>query len=119
MNWYIAKIVFNININYGSQQTQFDVQLRIIEAINKNEAYSKACSMGKGEEMVFKNEDGNLVDWKFIDVAEVHDLTVLADGALVYDFTHVDEDPHEYINFIKRRAMDFQQKTAWKVEALQ
>ena len=107
MKKYIAKIVFNININQGAYQNQFDEQLHIIEAPNINNAYISACSIGKQEEEVFINENGEQVNWKFIDVSALYILPETSNAFALFTFTNIEDDPLQYINFIKQRALDF------------
>jgi hypothetical protein len=46
MNWYIAKLVFAINHQGLNDSTQFDEQLRLIEAKDKLEGLMKARMIG-------------------------------------------------------------------------
>ncbi|HKR05834.1 MAG TPA: DUF4288 domain-containing protein [Bacteroidia bacterium] len=108
MKWYIAKLVFNININNGSNTSQFDEQLRLIEASEPGTAFIKARSLGKSEEDSFLNEKGENVTWEFIDVTDVQPLNELRHGAEIYTSTHKDDQPEEYINFIRLKALMIQ-----------
>ena len=108
MNWYIAKIIFNIQLNNGINHSQFDEQLRLIEAAGPADAFSKARLLGKEEENRFKNENGEDVTWKFIDVADIQQLNELQHGTEVYSFTHEDRESDDYINFIRRKAQILQ-----------
>ena len=54
MNWYLTKIVFRIVCGEGKHTPQFDEQLRVIAADNKEEAFYKARAIGKDEEEFFK-----------------------------------------------------------------
>ena len=47
MNWYLTKIVFQIDIGKGKNSNQFDEQLRMIKAASTEEAFFKARSNGK------------------------------------------------------------------------
>ena len=105
MNWYLAKIIFNININNGMNASQFDEQLRLIEAQTPDEAFFKARALGKQEEESFINEKKNTVDWKFIDVAELTQLNELKDGSEIYSNTHEADEVNAYIKFVKHKAM--------------
>jgi hypothetical protein len=108
MNWYIAKLIFNININNGKNQSQFDEQLRLISAYNSNEAYYKAELIGKSENESFESNADNTIEWQFIDVAEIVLLTEIKDGMELYSNTIKSENPNEFIQHIKLRANQFQ-----------
>jgi Domain of unknown function (DUF4288) len=108
MNWYIAKIVFNININEGYNQSQFDEQLRLIEAINLDEALEKAKKIGKAEEHFFTNSKQEKVHWNFIDVMELNLLPELKHGAELYSFTHTTDKLYDYIYLVQQKSKSVQ-----------
>lgn len=108
MKWYLAKIIFNININEGYNQSQFDEQWRIIEATDQNMALEKAINIGKCEEQIFANQNNENIHWKFIDVMELSELPELIDGAEIYSNTIEIEKRNEYIKLIKLKAKRLQ-----------
>ena len=110
MNWYIAKIVFNIDINNGANQSQFDEQFRLIESANLEDALAKGRDLGKKEETVFLNNKGETVHWNFIDVADLQPLQNLSHGTEIYSSTYVDEESKDYINFIRQKALSIQRR---------
>jgi hypothetical protein len=107
MKWYIAKLIFNINIE-GTLQAQFDEQLRLINAHSSEEAFYKARALGKKEEETFLNENSHQVSWKFIDVAELSSMDGLKDGAEIYSNTYEAEEANAYIKFVRHKAMVIQ-----------
>ncbi len=109
MNWYLTKLIFNINVNNGGNDVQFDEQLRLIKASDAEEAFYKARVLGKEEEKNQPEEKGlNQVKWKFIDVAELNCISELKDGMEIYSTTHEQEEASDYIKFIRHRAMVIQ-----------
>ena len=50
MEKYLAKLMFNINIDNGNDASQFDEQVRIIESRSLEDAFYKARVIGKKEE---------------------------------------------------------------------
>lgn len=108
MNWYITKLVFNIDIENGKNNAQFDEQLRMIKAESIDEAFFKARAFGKSEEAMFVNTNKKLVNWKFIDVSEIQLVNELSDGAEIYTSTHETEEVNAYINFVRHKAMVIQ-----------
>ncbi len=111
MNWYLAKLVFNISIDNGNHNTQFDEQTRLIEASNSEAAFFKARTIGKKEEESFVNSENALVEWKFIDVAEVYALENIKDGGEVYSVTHEKQNASSFIDYVKNKSMLIQAKT--------
>lgn len=104
MKWYMAKIVYQIICGEGRHTPQFDEQLRLIHAEDNLHAFHKARSIGKQEEDCFLNHVNKLVQWKFIDVSEIHLLDVLTDGAEVYSKIYEDENADIYIRFVHSKA---------------
>ena len=84
MNWYIAKVIFQIICGDGNHKPQFDEQLRVVSGENIAEAFQKACSIGKKEEDTFMNNNQKMVQWKFINVPEIYCLSEIVDGAEIY-----------------------------------
>lgn len=107
---YLAKLVFNININNGDHNSQFDEQVRIVEAYSPEDAFMKARSIGKQEEEVFYNKENKPVSWKFIDVADLYPLETTKHGEQLYSVTHEKEDTMSFINYIRQKSMVIQAK---------
>lgn len=110
MNRYLAKLMFNINIDNGNHASQFDEQIRVIDSLDLESAFQKARLIGKQEEETFFNNEKKSVSWKFIDVTELYALENLRDGEQVYSLTHEKEDTHTFINYIRHKSMLIQTK---------
>lgn len=104
MKWYLAKIVYRIICGEGNHTPQFDEQLRLVFAEDDLHAFQKARITGETEEDNFLNNDQKPVHWKFIDVAELHPLTDLIDGAELYSRITEEENAEIYIRRISDRA---------------
>ena len=104
MNWYLSKIVFRIICGDGQHTAQFDEQLRLITAAHEEEACEKAMTIGRQEQDGFYNHEPQLVQWKFINVAELYRLSGLLDGAEMYSRIQETDDADSYIDQTNRRA---------------
>jgi len=104
MNWYLSKIVFRIICGEGRHTPQFDEQLRLIAADDERQAFDKAMAIGEKEQDKFYNYEQQLVQWRFINVAELYRLTDLLDGAEMYSRIQETDDPEAYIDLANRRA---------------
>jgi hypothetical protein len=109
MNWYLSKIVFRIICGEGQHTPQFDEQLRLIESESESEAFEKATAIGLREQEQFYNQQRKLVQWKFINVAELFKLTGLLDGAELYSRIQETENADNYIALVNRKADHIQQ----------
>lgn len=112
MNWFLAKIVYRIICGDGNHTPQFDEQLRLITADNEKDALKKAFSFGQQEEDSFYNNAEKLVQWKFINVAELYKIASLIDGAELYSRIEEKENGDLYTELVHKRAAYLQQNSA-------
>ena len=110
MKWFLAKIVYRIICGDGHHTAQFDEQLRLITALDENNALAKAAIIGRQEEEVFYNERKQMVQWKFTGVTELHTLEGLTDGAEVYSQIKETGDPEAYSSFIRYKGKLLREK---------
>jgi hypothetical protein len=104
MSWYLAKIIYRITCGSGHHGPQFDEQLRLVEAHSDAEAYQRALELGRSGEDSFANKEAQLVAWSFVDIAELHRLHTLLDGAELYSQVREMDDAADYINFVHYKA---------------
>jgi hypothetical protein len=53
MNWFLAKIIYQIICGDGDHTPQFDEQLRLVQAESKLKAIQKAKQVGEKNSLVF------------------------------------------------------------------
>jgi hypothetical protein len=104
MKWYLAKLVYRIICGSGQHTPQFDEQLRLVEATTKGEAFQKALTIGRDEEVRFRNEKGELVQWKFVNVSDLYRLNEVVDGTEVYSRIEEKENAEQYEEVVHARA---------------
>ena len=109
MDWYLAKIVYQIICGEGNHTPQFDEQLRLIAACSYSDAFDKATAIGLNEEHQFPNHAQKLVQWKFINVSELYCMRDYSDGAEVYSWIKEIYDPQFYISEVHKKARRLQQ----------
>ena len=85
--------------------SEFDVQLRLILADEKEWAVEKASTIGRLEETSFKNSKDQLITWKFIGVTEISLLGDLDDTLLVHSESESPENINEYRRSIKTKML--------------
>jgi hypothetical protein len=111
MNWYVTKIVYQIICGDGQHAAQFDEQLRLVQAHHEEEAFEKAVQIGETEADVFFNQKQELVQWKFINVAELYRLSEFIDGAEIHSRIREVDDAENFISFVNQKAGSIQEKT--------
>lgn len=104
MSWYLTKIVFRIICGDGEHAPQFDEQLRLVMATDKEEAFRKAQAIGKNEDEVFINNKQQLVRWQFVNVCELYHLNNMIDGAELYSRITEEDDADHYEYVINKKA---------------
>jgi hypothetical protein len=112
MSWFVAKTVFQIICGDGNHNPQFDEQLRLINAANEFDAFQKALTIAAGAEETFYNDKQQLVQWKFIDVAELTYLGNRIEDAELCSMIKEAEDASLYINFVHNKAKTIREKFA-------
>lgn len=100
MNWYLAKLVFQILRKEGNGVPQFDEQLRLIRADEVGWAIEKARVLGWLEQAEEKQK-GCLLEWQFVEVADIRKIEALEDGAQLSSSTIEPENTNEYIEMAK------------------
>jgi hypothetical protein len=103
MNWYIAKLVFNISAEENTNQ--FDEQLRLIQAENCEGAFLKARTIGLREEDVFYNDRLKEVKWEFVNVSEIIAIPAPEDGIEVYSSIIETDEASKYIHCVHQKAI--------------
>ena len=104
MNWYLAKLVYQIVYGNGLYSAQFSEQLRLVEAADDVHAFTKAQQIGHKEENVLCVETDALIQWKFIDVCELIELKDTADGAEVLSQVSEPANAKLYLKTVQRQA---------------
>ena len=70
----------------------------------EKEAFEKATEIGKQEQDEFYNQQHKLVQWKFINIAELYTLSGLLDGAELYSKIQEPDNADLYIELTNRKA---------------
>ncbi|MFW0717548.1 DUF4288 domain-containing protein [Pedobacter sp. N23S346] len=110
MKWFMVKYIYQIVCSEGNYNTQFDEQFRLMQAPDINDAFRKAENQADGFQLPFKNCIGELVTWKFICVADIHEVQIPADGVEVTSILHEPEDITAFLNAIEQRKLFLQQQ---------
>lgn len=103
MNWYLAKIVFQIVCGDGKHTPQFDEQLRLVRATDEEAAFQKAVSIGTSEQETFYNQKQQLVQWRFINVTEIYQMSLIDEAEVHSRISEVDS-AEDYISFVHKKA---------------
>jgi hypothetical protein len=104
MNWYLAKLIFQIQRNSTDGDSQFDEQWRMIRADEVEWAYEKASVIGKLEESCFLSEHEENIEWKFIEVSDIIQIGSLSDGMKILSHTEEPDDVKNYLRMVKLNA---------------
>jgi hypothetical protein len=109
MSWFLAKIVYRIICGNGEHTPQFDEQLRLIEAQDANEAFTKAHAIGEQEQESFLNQQKSLVQWQFVNVSELYKISALIDGAELYAKVQETDNAEIYMQLVHKKAEHIRQ----------
>ena len=103
MNWYIAKIIFQIK-GSGQQMPQFDEHLRMIEAESFEEAFLKARIIGINSEDSVINQKHGPVKWEFVNVVDLREVEAWKDGLEIHSQVREMEEASNYIDYVHHQA---------------
>lgn len=102
MKWFLVKYIYEIISGEGGYQAQFDEQLRLISAECTTDALAKAERMAEGFHAPFNNFKGELVEWKFICIAGIHEIETPVDGAEVASVLHEPADVQAFLGNLNK-----------------
>jgi hypothetical protein len=105
MNWYAAKIIFQI-VNNSKEYAQFDEQIRLINAINIELALEIANQTGLMSQEEIISKDGTLLQWKFIAVTEVQDIGDLVSGKEIHYAINEPEEVSLYVQRVLEKSLN-------------
>lgn len=103
MKWFLTKYIYEIVSGSGNYGAQFDEQFRLIEAPDIHEALDKAEALAEKFHLPFENCRGEMVTWKFICIADIHEIQVPQDGAEVASILHEPADTRDFLEIVARR----------------
>lgn len=96
MNWFIAKLIYEIITEGTDHKPQFDEQYRLIRAHSHDAALNRASDLGKREEDIFLNQKHSLVRWSFVNVTELFMVDELRDGLELFSTISDVDDGKDY-----------------------
>ncbi|PUZ24539.1 protein of unknown function [Chitinophaga costaii] len=104
MNWFVAKVVYQIISGEGNHAPQFDEQLRLISATSKADAWKKANDIGEEGQYAFQNQQHQKVEWKFINVPEIYPISELKDGMELYSRIEEPGNVADYLAWLRTKS---------------
>lgn len=103
MKWFLVRYIYEIVCGDGNYKPQFDEQLRLMLALSTTEALLKAEETAHSFQPPFKNCSGELVTWKFICIADLHEIQTPDDGAEIASIMHEPVDVSAFLDQIEKR----------------
>ncbi len=115
MTWYLAKLVFRIVCNNNTGVAQFDEQIWLFTAIDREEALEKAKTKGNNEEISFTGAYTGKVKWEFVEVTDLQSIEELKDGISLISRIEETDDPNGYLTTLHRKAENLSAQTVYSV----
>jgi len=107
MKKFIAQTIFEID-KAGTSVTEFDIQYRMVTAVDSDTALTKAIHHAKAQEGPVTPMEGPDLFWRFVGITNLFDLEGVEDGGEIFTQTYQTRDPNLYIRFVKQRSMAIQ-----------
>lgn len=105
MKWFLVKYIYEIISGVGNYKAQFDEQLRLIKALSVGDAFGKAEGLAQEFHLPFTNHKGEMVQWKFVGIADMHEIEYPCDGAEVSSVVHEPSDVKLFLEYVDQRKM--------------
>jgi hypothetical protein len=102
---YIAQLYFEIQ-SQEMKISQFDCQLRMIQADNEEEAFFIAKGIGLTESSQFINSNGKLVKWEFVGITSIHEFKMNENGAHLFSNTIETDNKDDFSKYIQTKTKD-------------
>jgi hypothetical protein len=86
--WYMAVLVVASRVGDGRPTSPLvDLQYKLLQAADAEEAYRRALELGAAEAHTYKNADGEDVRWEFVGLNDLRELmhADLYDGVEVFN----------------------------------
>jgi hypothetical protein len=106
MNWYAAKIVFQIVSDNNPDTAQFDEQVRLIQAVSRELALEIAHQFGLMAQEDFPTKKGSLLEWKFVAVIEIEFIGELEHGAEIHYAIKEPSEKELYLQRVQEKALN-------------
>lgn len=103
--YFIAKLIWQIEIEQNAIASEFDEQLRIIKALDAEIALEKSRQIGLNNQETLINNKGQRINWVFINVEFLKEITSFDDGLEICAQTIKIEDPKQYIKEINTKSL--------------
>ena len=76
--WYVATVILKCQIN-GQPKLPGEwtciQSIYVLRAVSADDAYEQALQLGKEKETSYLNSDGGIVDWEFVGLENVEELS--------------------------------------------
>lgn len=102
---YIAQLYFKIETE-NQNKSQFDCQLRMIQAENEEEAFFIAKGIGLTESSQFINTNGKLVKWEFVGITSISEFSMNENGTTLFSNTIETDSKDDFSNYIQTKTKD-------------
>jgi hypothetical protein len=108
MNFYIAKMVFRIEVDREDDIRQFEEKIILVKAPDSKKAFEKTISMGLKEESEFVNANGHLIRWKLEGITHISKLMNISEETEI--FSELKDDYSDEQTDIIRKRIDIVSK---------
>ena len=95
--WYASRLILKCTVGNQISDFLFSEQVRLIEASNAEEAYTKALKLGQEEECEYLNSEQQKVVWTFKGLFDLDCINSLQDGAEITSKRFIDQSSDNLI----------------------
>jgi hypothetical protein len=77
-SWYVVTVIMKCLVNRQPTipgEWRCTQSIYLLRAVSSDDAYDKAITLGKDQENSYNNSDGEAVDWEFVGLENVEELS--------------------------------------------
>lgn len=103
MNWFTAKIIYQI-VDEESISCQYDEQVRLLRAINREQAFEMAHQVALMNQDKLTTESGKTINWEFVAVTELKVIGQIENGLEIQSVINETDSQENYLELVKQKA---------------
>lgn len=118
MEFYIARLVFQIQHEIKPEHIQFEECVCLVKAPHYSEALDLAEQIGRNKQLRLTDVRGYVVDWVFVGIAQLEQTSIPDHGSELFSHIRIQENASEFVQYIRAMHENLRSTQLYKELAL-
>ncbi len=101
MEFYIARLVFQIQHEIKPEHIQFEECVCLVKAPHFAEAVDLAEHIGRTKQVRLTDVRGYIIDWIFVGIAQLDQTSIPDHGSELFSHIRIQENATEFVQYIR------------------